>query len=544
MLAIGKIQAGKIQVHIPSSVSDITQLLTKAAASATTSDTLFITLAKGNYSMRGSVMFRTNVVLKGKSPEATAITLWDQQGNRSDAFLKFDGKKQSPIAVSISNLTIKLQEHTGILWSRERQKFLVKVNHANRLSIDRIKSYCDNAFCTNLDMRVCQNISITNCEFVNYNNCKVGGILWFRGNTQNVLVRGNKLRKYGNDEVIALWEVGDNAHAYPPQNTTSFKKDILITENSFYYGRPDDERYEDVTLNVMVNLYADFQKEFNVKTTFDNIRFTNNNFSIEAPVNCIFGVTIDPNTRHQGIVFSGNNIRNRSESSATGLDHIDIHLTDHSPQPATITVQNNTTKTDAEIVNSNNSCGYTHLAIDGANVDFTRNRIDCAATTSSITRNGRNGVMLMWIQSNGAQVTMSDNVCRGLYMLCQASFGKGISNLTLNAHNNFFAGDTRIYCNNLATANLSFTNNTFESDSYEFFLQEFAEQGQLVFNHNKVTTTKPGGALMAHYNKNFTPTFERLEVMGNDIAGVSEKKLLKNFELVKKRSVMGNRLQP
>ena len=534
---IASTSAKTIRLDIRPAQKDITQTLTTAAGQMTRTDTLVVTFAKGNFIIAKAISFPGHVVMKGAGEKKSIITLLDHQDFKSDVFLKIDGRKNAPVSLSMSKLAINLGKHDGILWNTRSEKFLIKVNHGNRINIDHFASYCDNAFCTNLDFRVCENITITNSSFTNYNNCSTGGILWFRGNIQNVVVRNNRLYKYGNDEAIAFWEVGDDAHARKPLNTTSYKRNITVADKYFFFGRPEKERYEDVGMDVMVTLFADEYGNYNIPTHFQNISFSNNEFDVDAPVKCIMGITIDKNTTHQGVSIVGNEINNLEGCSEEGSSHTDFQINDFSATPSAILIKGNKTQSQCEVFDKYGHNGYTHLGVDGALVQFEENTVVSYASTA------KRGVRLIWVKTKGGSILLNSNVCKGLEMLCQASFGNGVPQLTLNAQNNYFQGDTRIHCSKLDKADISFTNNTINSTRYEYFLQEFAKSGSLVFNYNKVTAGASGCPLMAHYNQDALETMEftKLEVMGNEFKGVgSEKILLKNFINVKNRKVRGN----
>ena len=79
-----------------------------------------------------------------------------------------------------------------------------------------------------------------------------------------------------------------------------------------------------------------------------------------------------------------------------------------------------------------------------------------------------------------------------------------------------------------------------------FFLQEFASRGTLVFSNNDVTINKGNGQLMTHWDKKNSTNnmrFDRLEVNNNIFRGVkSEQDLFQNITNVKKRKVRNNRI--
>jgi hypothetical protein len=138
---------------------------------------------------------------------------------------------------------------------------------------------------------------------------------------------------------------------------------------------------------------------------------------------------------------------------------------------------------------------------------------------------------------------MTGNSFSGLGMLASIDYGDGIDGkVTINADSNVFTGDTRIYCRNVKTVDLNFVGNTFNSTTSNFFLQEFAQQGSLVFDGNMVNT--PGnGQLMTHWDNNDKAArrFNKLQVRNNVFTGVDgERTLLQPITNVRSRSVAGN----
>ena len=182
------------------------------------------------------------------------------------------------------------------------------------------------------------------------------------------------------------------------------------------------------------------------------------------------------------------------------------------------------------------------LFLHGANVDMSDNKIVSTTTTDPYTGKDT-GVQLVCCGTEGGIVTMRNNVCKGIMCISTVGAGDGTKHFTINAYNNYFAGDTRIYCNKINRLNINFTGNTLVSRGMNFFLQEFAKDGTVVFNNNDVTVSRSNGQLMTHWSKISTDAmkFERLEVKNNVFRDVnSEKDLLKTITKVKKRIVQSN----
>ncbi len=190
--------------------------------------------------------------------------------------------------------------------------------------------------------------------------------------------------------------------------------------------------------------------------------------------------------------------------------------------------------------------GYSFLLMQGGNVELRGNKILNELTVDPKTGKDT-GVQLIWCGADGGSVTMRDNVCKGLKFIATVGAGNGTRKFTLNAENNHFEGDTRIYCHKIEDLDLNFTRNTFVSNDMNFFLQEFASKGKVVFNYNNVTVKPGNGTLMTHWNTK-VPTnamrFNQLEVKGNVFKGVkNEKEMFKNMTNTRKRKVSNNTIR-
>ncbi len=223
----------------------------------------------------------------------------------------------------------------------------------------------------------------------------------------------------------------------------------------------------------------------------------------------------------------------------------DIEVNDLSSCDDIIHIVNNTVRNKNVVINGSGNNGYTFLLMQGGNVDVGNNKIINEATVNPLDGKST-GVQLVWCGASGGTVNMHDNVCKGIKFISTVGAGDGTKTFTLNANNNHFAGDTRIYCNKIDQLHLDFTGNTFVSEDMNFFLQEFAPRGTLVFNNNDVTVKKGNGQLMTHWDKKISTgkmRFDRLEVNNNVFKGVnSEQEMLKNITNVKKRKMRNNRI--
>ena len=134
---------------------------------------------------------------------------------------------------------------------------------------------------------------------------------------------------------------------------------------------------------------------------------------------------------------------------------------------------------------------------------------------------------------------MRDNVFKGIGRLAHFSTSKGIDRFTLNARNNYFAGETRIYCDNIKSLDIDFTGNTFVSNSVNFFLNNFASKGSVTFNNNDVTIKSGNGQFIT--GSSDKAKFDKLEIQNNVFRGVTgEQDLFRNVNRVSKRKVSHN----
>lgn len=549
-MVIPAVHARSITVNAASVRSDLTEYLRRTASNARYSDTLVLNFEKGEYTVRGTVPIKSHVVIKGAGRNETTIILdkgTDAAGFKAftdDAFFKVYGTKNNPISLMISDLTFRLKDHKGIWWDGKGiECYAVKVHHADPVVIRDVDSYMKDAKITNFDLQVCSNVTVTGCTLSNYNNSDTGGNLWIRGEMHNIHVKGNKFYKYGKDEALAVFDrLVDHTGAYTRGKAN--RSDIFIEDNEFYYGGYQGKSKDEKALNQMiVSLYTDHRKSAD-KCTTNNFHLSRNKFYInDVNTRCIY-VSFDPADSHEGIYIEDNQIVNSAINSNRTYYRQDIEVNDLSCCGDTIHINGNIVKNSNLVLNDYGTEGYSFLLMQGGNVSMRANRITNEATINP--KNGKaTGVQLVWCGAEGGTVTMRDNVCKGIKCIAYVGAGNGTKSFTLNANNNYFAGDTRVYSHKIKELTLNFTRNTFRSDNMNFFLVEFAPRGSVVFNYNDVTVADGNGQFMTHWSKNSTNSmrFDLLEVKGNTIKGIkSESDMFRNVTNVRKRKVSSNRL--
>lgn len=508
-------------------------------------DTIELVFKKGSYTINGTIQFWCPVVIRGDGSKQTTIILdngKDKAGVKAfsdDAFFSIRGSLNQPVTASISDITFKLKDHKGIWWN-DAEKYAVKIYHANHVDIHHVESYMSNAQITNFDLRVCSNVSVTDCILSNYNNCQIGGNLWIRGEMHNIVVKRNKFYKYGKDEALGFFDrVVDCTKGYVRGKAN--RTDIFIEDNEFYYGYNGKDKDPEAYNHTILTLMTDHKKSKDACTT-RNFHLSGNTFHMtDETARCLY-ICFDPADVHEGIHIENNQIINEAFTSNKKYYRQDIEVNDLSSCGDTIHITGNTVRNKKLVINPSGSQGYSFLLVQSGLVNMTGNKI-INEVVKDLSTGKSTGVQVIWAGAPGGHVTMRDNVCKGVLCIAYVGAGSGTQLFSLYAINNYFEGDTRVYSHKVNELHLNFTNNTFVSNNMNFFLQEFAPKGSVVFNNNNVTVTQGSGQFMTHWSKNSTHDyrFERLEVKNNVFRGVkNEREMFKNITNVGKRSVRNN----
>lgn len=543
------VQSKVYSVNVNNAKGDLTQHLRQQCAIADRQDTVVISLGRGEFTINGTVEFKCNAIIRGEGKDQSTIILdngSDRTGFKAftdDTFLMFHGLINQPITVDMSDLTIRLKDHKGIWWNdanKRQEKYAVKIYHANHVDISRVNSYMSNAVITNFDLRVCSNVTVNGCIISNYNNTHTGGNLWIRGEMHNINVKGNKFYKYGSDEIIGVYSNLVNNKGNIRGNAT--RTDIFIEENEIYYGYSGKDKDKQMINNTLLTLQTG-ENEGKWVTTTRNLHVKNNKFLINDDCRrCVF-ISLPQQDKHEDIYFEGNQIINEDLHSDQLYYRQDIEVHDLTSSTDPIHIVNNVVTNKNPVLNPSKTIGYSFMLITGGNVDLSGNKIVSTVTTDPFTGK-ETGVQLIWCGAEGGTVTMRDNVCKGVKCIATVGAGSGTKQFTLNASNNHFAGDTRVYCHKVESLNLNFTGNTLVCNNMNFFLQEFASRGTVVFNNNDVTVSTGDGRFMTHWSNASTDAmkFERLEVKNNVFRGVKgETDMFSKMTNVKKRTLRSNK---
>ncbi len=535
-------QAKTIDVNVSKVKGDLPMQLRKYCAQATYNDTVILNFGKGTYTIDATIECRGHVIIKGKNSKQSKI-VFNQGHSRngqkayiSDAFFKFHGTPSHPISVTISDISFDIKRHDGIWW-KDGERYAVKIYHADGVNVHDVDSYLENAYITNFDLHVCSNVSFTDNVITNYNNCETGGCLWIRGEMHNVRVSGNKFYKYGKDETLAFFDnVVDNTRNYV--RGIASRTDIIVENNEFHYGGYD-RRDKDPKANcgMIFSLFTNDLKDSDRCTT-SNFHLRNNKFYVsDVCTRCIF-IGFSANDVHNDIYVENNQIVNNSVDRSRRYYHDDFTIQDESAAADTIHLIGNTVKNKNLVINNDGDNAYIFLHLYGGNVSLVGNKVTDEVTVNPHTGKYA-GIRLVYCGSNDGTVTMRDNVFKGIGRLAHFSTSKGIDRFTLNARNNYFAGETRIYCDNIKLLNIDFTGNTFVSNSVNFFLNNFAAKGSVTFNNNDVTIKSGNGQFIT--GSSDKAKFDKLEIQNNVFRGVKgEQDLFRNVNRVNKRRVSHN----
>ncbi len=507
---------------------NVTESLRSQLKGLTRGDTATITFGNGNFFIDGSVQFMCSAVIRGQGADKSKVMLSNTGRFSGDYYIGFNGKKGHELGVEITAMSFDMVPHDDTWWNADSQKFLFKFIHTDGVNIHQVSSNLSNAACTTMDFRVCRNVNISDCNLINYNNSDAGGIIWLRRDNINVSITGNKIYKYGDDEAIAIWEAGDDNTNLQP--TIGVKRNITIANNDIRFIPCNNAKKQD-SWSVQFTMYSfsnETKKKIHAAIHWSDIRVENNDFYIDAPIKSLLSINYDENDTHERVNVSGNRFTFTSRAGFEGRSHSDFEVHDASSgDKEAVVFSDNSITTDCLYRDKWGDNGHYHLIIDGARVLYTGNSLTSRSQT--IDRK-LFGPLLVWAQNRGCDLTLTDNEFDGISKIGQFAGGDGVDHARLTATGNTFTGDTRIFCRGLRRADLTFTSNVFNSSHYEVLLQEFANEGTLVFTGNTVnSTSRHGGSLITHYDKNtdlHSMRFERLEVGGNRLSGISNRQWL------------------
>jgi hypothetical protein len=491
-----------------------------------TTDTVVINLKNGTYRPDTLLIVRCNVIMKGESISKTIIEVPSDLRFGDDNIFGFEGNPGRYISVTVCNLSANVTRLKNVGSGRH----LFKFKYAKSVSFHGVNTTLNKSKCTNLDMRQCSNIDVHDCLFTNYNDEAIeGGCLWIEGTTHNVNIYNNTFRKHGNDEVIAVF----NRNTPIDEKPLIEKRGIKIYGNKFYYGEANEiERTNDMLISCITS--DDYIQYLGQKTAvhykISDFEVSDNDFYINDLVRRCFWLGFRNHTEVNRFKITGNRF-NYGEFAFAGKEYAnDICITDSTLNKNEFEVSNNIFKSNDKIcINGMHSC----LMVNDAKVNFSGNQLIA-----------KYGLTLLLVGHAGGAVTMNSNVCSNLCYLGSVSQWNGVEYLKLTATSNSFSGNTRIYCNKLKKADFDFRNNTFNSDKVEFFLQNSAANGNLIFKDNIVNVNaKAGyGKLYVSYDEKPKYSFGNVQVENNTF-NVKQSDLFNSFPAGTRAVVSGNKYE-
>ena len=189
-----------------------------------TNESIIIELGEGEYTLDyGILLHQHNVVIKGCGKDKTTLKIPENiEYSYDDAIIDLQGdyhisqgvETDKRISVTIIGLTIETNvtrsqalAHDNDLTSDE--SFLIKCYNVKSFVMRDVKIKAENVETTCLDIRRGFNIDIRGCEFINHNRRWTGGNIWLQGDIENVFIEHNDFYKYGNDEVVGIYDVNN-----------------------------------------------------------------------------------------------------------------------------------------------------------------------------------------------------------------------------------------------------------------------------------------------------------------------------------------------
>lgn len=521
-------QARTVEIQMSTCAKPLVDNINNAAAKLSYNDLLILNFDKdGIYTIDGTVWIKSNIVIKGVSSKSTRIILQEGFANgkskfTDDCFFRIKGDENHKLSAEIKDISFELASHNGVLWEKAPKR-MIKIWYGKGIVIDNITSKSRDAAITNIDLRESENVIVSNCEIENYNNCSESGCLWSKGDQKNITIKNNVFRKYGHDEVLAMW--GGRSDT---QSVTEMKN-ILIEGNEFYYGNKIKSKNK-FWSTVFICFYH-FREEiynFNNPCEVDNLVFKNNSITIDDVIGRDIAVFFDSLAKVGKIELSNNVITNTSKASCQSNYMNDITLQAGGNLNNPIEIKNNTVINQAEILCDGKKSGYTFLSMEDADVIVDDNDVDSDY-----------GMGLIWCHRGNFKITMNNNRFKGLERTATLSSSASIDNISITAIGNSFTGDTYMSCRNVKKMDLVFKNNVFNSSGYHLFLQEAGNQTTIDFENNTINSLKGNGVLYANYSgKDYK--FTQAIVANNTFKGLNRKAIEGSLKKSQTLSIKGN----
>ena len=495
-----------------------------------TNQETIIELGPGTFVMDyGLQLSNHDTIIKGSGLEQTILIINQNIDFDDDSIFEFLGHNGNGISVSISDLTIKTsvsltEANLKATKLTSQESYLIKCYNLKSLMMRRVKIENQFVETTCIDIRRGFNLDIRECVFANYNRRWTGGGIWLRGDIENVFIEDNDFYKYGNDEVIALWScnsyVGHNPAPVGDNNIS--KKNVNIRLNRFYCQDVNgstntgaiitestnwdgcNQRFINFYTNQDTNVdNLDVQRDDPCCYNIDGIHFDNNEIFINAPLSHLITISFDKYTLYSDVTVRNNKISYGNWQLDGNYELVDFCIyydktnnavDDSAFCDAPFFINGNTIICSDNVRNlrDNNAYQDNHMCLEfkGTTIVFDDNKIVCtrADYTSDEQTFANKGVELLHCSVKGGKVFFNRNHCEGLRRLgiFTNNNENGIKMIILEGCNNYLQGDTRMNYKNVTESHIYLHHNDYCSDYPVFFLGEFADTGDVVFECNHI----------------------------------------------------------
>ena len=504
---------------------------------------IIIELGEGAFTLDFNILFHNHdIIIKGQGSGKTFLNVPKNIDYIDDAILNIQADHGSEINVSLSGLTIwasVLKQHaeSANFKLTQNESYLIKCYNAKSFVMNDVRIWADNLATTCVDIRRGFNIDIRESEFKNFNRRWTGGNIWLRGDIENVVIEDNDFYKYGNDEVIGLYDTNNFIGVNDADEIS--KMNVEIRYNRFYcqdgnggtnpsgiinetgsQGKWDgcNQRFVTFFTNQDNNKELGPNNELVQRSTpchqtINGVHLDNNEFHINAPLSHLITVAFDKYTTFKDVTMRNNIIDygdwkvNGSPSSWKELMDFCVYYDTiydasviegdydrFSDEPFVITGNTITCGTNMRNVHTGSAGQYysdNHICIDlkGTKVLFNNNYINCIreAYTPDEDSFANKGIEMFHSGEKGGEIIFNNNRCEGLR--CLASWSSGGNPLTicrLRGNGNYLQGNPRIIHVNVLECYEFMSDNEIVCDYPIFFLEEFANIGTAIFIGNRV----------------------------------------------------------
>lgn len=501
-------------------------------------DEIRIELSSGNYIMDHNILFHNyNVVIKGEGTDKTRLIIPRNMNCTGNGWIGLEGQPCKEISVIITNLSIEYDDSlyaNGVLAEDSsfitRESAVIKIKCLKSLLIRNVNITVHHLPTTCIDIHKGRNIEIRENLFANYNCCDTGGCIWLRGEMKNVIIEQNDFYKYGNDEVIAIFD-----HKYACTDESLNRKNIGIRYNRFYCqnetgGFLSDQELEQTDWDGCIKRFISIitnqaDGEEVIYSIINGIHIDCNEFYINAPMSYLITTAIDKYTVFKDITINNNiiqygcwtvdNITNVNGGLTIGdfnivfdtqfdTEYIDVYDS-NSIEPVIIsgnTIICGSNMRERETPESPYEDKHICLDVNGAKVTFSHNYILCSRETYTTDEEhfAKKGINLIRCINKSCEIVFNDNHCEGLKQLAflKGQAGTDDAIMRITGAGNFVQGDIRItqqlFCvdgtkneyKSFTKSHLFLSDNDLICDYPIIFMNEFADSGTAMFTRNRI----------------------------------------------------------